>query len=132
MLTPRVLERQLQDEGLWQLLLMASKNVAAIVRAVASGEPANLAKYAFQLAQSFSEFYHGHPILKESDPEKAGAFALLAAELPQPVAGHVGRAGHRSARVHVSGNARLTPYFGWAATVGVERARRVKETACVF
>jgi arginyl-tRNA synthetase len=67
-LTPAALATQLADENLWQLLLLASKNVAAIQRAVASGEPAALAKYAFQLAQSFNEFYHGYPILKEPDP----------------------------------------------------------------
>ena len=37
---------------------------------VASGEPAHVARYAFQLAQAFSNFYHDYPVLHESDPER--------------------------------------------------------------
>lgn len=77
-LTREALAKQLEDENLWQLLLLASKNVAAISRSVAAGEPANLAKYAFQLAQSFNEFYHGYPILKEPDPVRRTFLLWLA------------------------------------------------------
>jgi len=62
--------RQLGDENLWQLLLMASKADSAIDRAVASGEPAHVAKYAFQLAQAFNNFYHSYPVLTEENAEK--------------------------------------------------------------
>jgi len=62
--------RQLADENCWQLLLAASKADSAIERAVASGEPAHMARYAFQLAQSFSNFYHEYPVLSESNREK--------------------------------------------------------------
>lgn len=65
-----VLGRQLQSEGFWQLLLAASKADAAIERAIASGEPAHVAKYAFQLAQAFSNFYHEYPILTEENRER--------------------------------------------------------------
>jgi len=65
-----VMARLLADEGCWQLLLSASKAGSAIERAVASGEPAHVARYAFQLAQSFSNFYHEYPVLSESNPEK--------------------------------------------------------------
>ena len=64
------LGRQLQAEDLWQLLLLASKADSAIDRAVASGEPAHVAKYAFQLAQAFNNFYHSYPVLTEEDREK--------------------------------------------------------------
>ncbi len=64
------LARQLADENLWQLLLMASKADSAIDRAVASGEPAHVAKYAFQLAQAFNNFYHSYPVLTEENAEK--------------------------------------------------------------
>ena len=57
----------LADEGLWQSLLLASKMNLFIARAAASGEPAHVAKYAFQLAQSFSGFYDGYRVLEESD-----------------------------------------------------------------
>jgi arginyl-tRNA synthetase len=62
--------RQLANEDCWQLLLSASKVDSAIERAVQSGEPAHVARYAFQLAQAFSNFYHEFPVLSESDPEK--------------------------------------------------------------
>jgi arginyl-tRNA synthetase len=64
------LKRQLTSEDLWQLLLLASKADSAVERAIASGEPAHLAKYAFQLAQAFNNFYHGYPVLTEEDREK--------------------------------------------------------------
>ncbi len=63
-------ERQLGDEGLWQFVTSVSKVDAAFLKAVASGEPAHVAKYAFQLAQSFSRFYHDYPVIHETDPEK--------------------------------------------------------------
>jgi arginyl-tRNA synthetase len=62
--------RQLQSEDCWQLLLSASKAGSAVERAVASGEPSHVARYAFQLAQSFSNFYHEFPVLTETDREK--------------------------------------------------------------
>jgi arginyl-tRNA synthetase len=62
--------RQLEDEGCWQLLLAASRTDIAIERAIASGEPAHVSKYAFQLAQAFNTFYHDYPVLAESNPEK--------------------------------------------------------------
>jgi len=64
------LHRQLESEDFWQLLLMASKADSAIERAVASGEPAHVAKYAFQLAQAFNNFYHGYQVLTEENQEK--------------------------------------------------------------
>lgn len=62
--------RQLQDEDCWQLLLAGSKTDSAIERAVSSGEPAHVAKYAFQLAQGFNAFYHSYPVLTEENREK--------------------------------------------------------------
>ncbi len=64
------MQRQLQSEDCWQLLLSASKAGSAVERAVASGEPSHVARYAFQLAQSFSNFYHEFPVLTETDREK--------------------------------------------------------------
>ncbi|HVT95009.1 MAG TPA: arginine--tRNA ligase [Bryobacteraceae bacterium] len=62
--------RQLADEGLWQALLAASKAAWAIQRAADSGEPAHCARYAFQLAQAFSNFYHDYPVLQEENRER--------------------------------------------------------------
>jgi arginyl-tRNA synthetase len=69
-LTREAMGRQLVQEDCWQLLLAASKSDSAIERAVASGEPAHVARYAFQLAQAFSNFYHEFPVLSETNPEK--------------------------------------------------------------
>jgi arginyl-tRNA synthetase len=78
-LSQEALARQLASppsgEDFWQLLLMASKSDSAIERAIASGEPAHVAKYAFQLAQAFNNFYHGYQVLSEENPEKR-AFLL--------------------------------------------------------
>jgi arginyl-tRNA synthetase len=62
--------RQLGFEDYWQMLLAASKADSAVERAVAAGEPAHVAKYAFQLAQAFSNFYQKYPIIVEQDAEK--------------------------------------------------------------
>jgi arginyl-tRNA synthetase len=62
--------RQLASEDFWQMLLAASKVDAAVERAIDSGEPAHVARYAFQLAQAYSNFYQKYPILIEPDREK--------------------------------------------------------------
>jgi arginyl-tRNA synthetase len=69
-LTPAALGRQLASEDFWQVLLAASKADAAVERAITAGEPAHVAKYAFQLAQTFNNFYHLYPIIHEQDREK--------------------------------------------------------------
>jgi arginyl-tRNA synthetase len=69
-LSKEAMARQLESEDFWQLLLAASRTGVAIERAVASGEPSHVARYAFQLAQSFNAFYHDYPVLSETDVEK--------------------------------------------------------------
>jgi arginyl-tRNA synthetase len=69
-LNREIMTRYLAQEDCWQLLLAASKAGSAIERAVASGEPSHVARYAFQLAQAFSNFYHEFPVLSEPDAEK--------------------------------------------------------------
>jgi arginyl-tRNA synthetase len=69
-LNSAALTRQLQSEDFWQVLLAASKADSALERAITAGEPAHVAKYAFQLAQAFNNFYHQYPILQEPDREK--------------------------------------------------------------
>ena len=60
----------MQFEDFWQMLLAASKADSAVESAVTAGEPAHVAKYAFQLAQAFSNFYQKYPILIEENREK--------------------------------------------------------------
>jgi arginyl-tRNA synthetase len=68
-LNQEVLEKCLQSESLWQLLFLASKADSAVDRAIASGEPAHVAKYAFQLAQTFNNFYHERSVIAEEDTQ---------------------------------------------------------------
>jgi arginyl-tRNA synthetase len=69
-LSREAMVRQLTDERLWQAVLTASKADAAIEQAITSGEPAHVARYAFQLAQAFSTFYQDFPVVTETDKEK--------------------------------------------------------------
>jgi arginyl-tRNA synthetase len=66
--------------GLWELLLLAGSGDLAVDSTISAQEPAFLAKYAFQLAQGFNHFYHGHHILSETDEQKR-AFLLGLTEI---------------------------------------------------
>jgi arginyl-tRNA synthetase len=60
------------EEGtsLWETWLLASRLTLVIEQCIATSEPAYLAKYAFQLAQQFNNFYHRHHVLNETDPTR--------------------------------------------------------------
>ena len=60
----------LKDEGLWQAVMSLSKTDQAISRAVELGEPAHVAKFAFQLAQGYSSFYENYNILQEDNVDR--------------------------------------------------------------
>jgi arginyl-tRNA synthetase len=62
--------RQLATEDFWQMLLAASKADSALENAISAGEPAHMARYGYQLAQAFSNFYEKYPILNEENREK--------------------------------------------------------------
>ncbi len=64
--------RQLKVEDFWQLLLAASRREWTIEKAITAGEPAQLARYGFQLAQAFNTFYQQpkNNILNETDRER--------------------------------------------------------------
>ena len=63
-------------EDIWSLWLRASKTALLLEQCIQTGEPAYLAKHAFQMAQDFNNFYHRHHILTE---ENAGKKQLLLA-----------------------------------------------------
>ncbi len=56
------------ETDIWELWLLASRLTLVLEQGIAAAEPAILARYAFQLAQAFNNFYHRHNILKETDP----------------------------------------------------------------
>ena len=57
----------LQEEDLWELWLRAGQLSAMVRQCIVTTEPAHAAKFAFQLAQMFNNFYHKHHILTEAD-----------------------------------------------------------------
>ena len=65
---------------LWELLLLCGSLDSAEEAAIEAQEPAFVTRYAFQLAQAFSNFYHRHHILSEADDQKR-AFLLGLTEL---------------------------------------------------
>ena len=69
-----------EGAGWWDLLLQAAMLDYASDAAIGAQEPAFVAKYAFQLAQAFNNFYHRHHILSEADAEKR-AFLLGLTEI---------------------------------------------------
>ncbi len=64
---------------LWETWLLVSKLTLTIEQCIATSEPAYLAKYAFQLAQQFNNFYHRHHILHETDPTRKAFYFATAA-----------------------------------------------------
>ncbi len=69
-LSRETLDRQLETTAFWHMLLGASRREWVIDKAVAAGEPAQLARYAFNVAQAFNNFYHQHHILSETNRER--------------------------------------------------------------
>jgi arginyl-tRNA synthetase len=69
------------EEGtsLWETWLAASRLTAVLDQTIQSAEPANLAKYAFTLAQQFNNFYHRHHILNETDSNRRALLLATAA-----------------------------------------------------
>jgi arginyl-tRNA synthetase len=72
-ISPESLKKFLEGpEGadFWELLLLNGSLDQAVDAAIGAQEPAFVTKYAFQLAQSFNNFYHKHHILSEPDEQK--------------------------------------------------------------
>jgi arginyl-tRNA synthetase len=65
--------------SLWETWLLASRLTLLIEQAIATAEPAYLARYAFQLAQQFNNFYHRHHILNETDSTRRALLLATAA-----------------------------------------------------
>jgi arginyl-tRNA synthetase len=69
------------EEGtaLWETWLAASRLTAVLDLCIHSAEPAHLAKFAFQLAQQFNNFYHRFHVLNETDPARKALLLATAA-----------------------------------------------------
>ncbi len=65
--------------SLWETWLLASRLTLLIEQAIGTAEPAYLARYAFQLAQQFNNFYHRHHVLNEQDANRRALLLATAA-----------------------------------------------------
>jgi len=64
-------------DGLWELLVLAASLESRVDAALKAQEPAFVAKYCFELAQTFNNFYHKHHILSEPDPQRKALLLML-------------------------------------------------------
>ena len=72
-LSPEQLQEFFKGEdgpAFWELTLLAGQLEIMVAQAIASEEPAVVAKYSFRLAQGFNNFYHHFHILNETDPSR--------------------------------------------------------------
>ncbi len=67
----------LEANDLWELILLAGSLDSSTDAAINAREPAFVAKFAFQLAQAFNNFYHKHHILSEADPRRRASLLRL-------------------------------------------------------
>ena len=58
------------EDELWAFWLLLSRVTVTLEQAIAAAEPAMLARYAFQIAQEFSNFYHRNHVLNEPVAER--------------------------------------------------------------
>ena len=68
-----------EDDELWEVWLSAGQLSSIVEQCISTTEPAYAAKYAFQLAQHFNNFYHKHHILTETDETRKGFLLATAA-----------------------------------------------------
>ena len=68
-----------REDDIWELWLTAGKLSLIVDQCIATTEPAYLAKFAFQLAQMFNNFYHRHHILTEQDATRKALLLATAA-----------------------------------------------------
>ena len=62
----------------WSLVMLAERLDELIAQCAVSAEPANLAKYTFNLAKAFNLFYHRHRIIAEEDETRRSVLIAAA------------------------------------------------------
>ncbi len=67
------------EDDLWSFWLLASRVTAVLDQAIIAAEPAILARYAFHLAQEFSNFYHRNHVLHEANADRKALLLATAA-----------------------------------------------------
>jgi len=66
-------------DSLWAMWLILSRVTTIVEQAIAAAEPAIVARFAFQLAQEFNNFYHRNHVLNEADPARKKLLLATAA-----------------------------------------------------
>ena len=87
---------------IWETWLLLSKLTTVLDQAISTAEPAHLARYAFQLAQQFNNFYHRHHVLNETDPTRRTLLLATAAVAERELTPHPRPARHRDPTRHVA------------------------------
>ena len=80
-------------DEIWSLLMLAARLDEANAQAIASAEPAFLAKYTFNLAKAFNLFYHRHRIIAEEDATKRAVLITVADYTRRQLTAALGRLG---------------------------------------
>jgi arginyl-tRNA synthetase len=62
----------------WSMIILSARLEEVIMQAAVAGEPAILAKYAFNLAKTFNLFYHNHRIIAETNDTKRRVLIAVA------------------------------------------------------
>jgi arginyl-tRNA synthetase len=88
-----------EEDEIWQLWLTAGQLSAIIQQAISTTEPAYAAKYAFQLAQQFNNFYHKHHILTEANEARKQFLLATAAVVRRALMDCLGLMGITAPRV---------------------------------
>jgi arginyl-tRNA synthetase len=83
----------LDGAAVWGLLWHAGRLEAAVAQSLDAEEPAQLAKFAFQLAQAFNNFYHSTPVLKEEDASRRAFLLWLVAYVQRQLTAALGLMG---------------------------------------
>ncbi len=78
---PRLLSLLNTEEGssIWETWLLCSRLSTVVEQAIATSEPAHVARFAFLLAQQFNNFYHRHHVLNETDADRRTLLIATAA-----------------------------------------------------
>ena len=110
------------DEGtsVWEVWLTASRLSLVLEQAIATAEPAMLARYAFVLAQQFNNFYHRHHILNETDEVRKTLLLATAAGGPAGAGAGARLAGNYCAERDVGESHRVRQFLHYPGVEGSE------------
>ena len=85
-----------------ELLLKILMGGDVFQRTLAEKAPNYLCEDAYQLANSFSKFYHDNRIIDEPDEAKKQSWLALISLVRQALCNHLDSAGHRNGRAYVA------------------------------